>query len=131
VKDCIQRGLTSPHPLHLQSARADWVQASKNDAINVLSDDCTAFGMKLWFCVAGPHILVLGIICFPFVFIGSSLISFYFGTLTWHNVFNHFYDERTICHRIMLCPLLVLLFPVLIIIFTVPLALYAAFVQVW
>nr|CAB3267051.1 transmembrane protein 169-like [Phallusia mammillata] len=81
-------------------------------------------------CNSGPHVIILGLICFPFVLIGSLLISFYFGTLTWHNIFNHFYEERTICHRITLCPLLVLLFPILIFVFTIPIAIYAAFIQI-
>lgn len=56
-------------------------------------------------------------------------MSFYFGALTWQNLFSHFYDERTIWHRIFICPILVLTFPFFILIFTLGIALYAAFIQ--
>lgn len=78
---------------------------------------------------AGPHILLLSIIAFPCIFIASILVSFYFGALTWQNIFSHFYDERTIWHRIFICPILVLTFPLFILIFTLGIALYAAFIQ--
>lgn len=77
----------------------------------------------------GPHVLLLSILSFPFIFIASLFASFYFGALTWQNVFNHFYDERTIWHRIFICPLLVLAFPLIIVLFTLGIAIYAAFVQ--
>lgn len=78
---------------------------------------------------SGPHILLLSIIAFPFIFIASILVSFYFGSLTWQNIFSHYYDERSIWHRIFICPVLVLTFPVFILIFTLGIALYAAFIQ--
>ena len=79
---------------------------------------------------AGLHIVLFGIICFPFVLIGAILVSLYFGLLTWQNIFSHFYDERTLCHRILICPLLVIFFPLLIIFMSISIAVYAAFVQI-
>ena len=79
---------------------------------------------------SGLHIVLLGMLCFPFVLLPALLVCMYFGLLTWHNVFSYFYDERTIFHRIFLCPLLVLSFPLLIVGISVGLAFYSAFVQI-
>uniref|UniRef100_H2ZK06 Transmembrane protein 169 n=1 Tax=Ciona savignyi TaxID=51511 RepID=H2ZK06_CIOSA len=77
---------------------------------------------------SGPHIFLLGILCLPFIFIGSFCVCFYFGLLTWYNIFSYFYDEKSICYRITLCPLLVIFFPILIMLFTLGISFYAAFV---
>nr|XP_039263765.1 transmembrane protein 169-like [Styela clava] len=77
----------------------------------------------------GPHIILLSILAFPFILIASMFASFYFGALTWQNIFNHFYDERTIWHRIFICPLLVIAFPLIIVFLTLGISIYAAFVQ--
>ena len=79
---------------------------------------------------AGLHIIFFGIILMPFVLVGAILVSLYFGLLTWYNIFSYFYDERSMCHRILLCPLLVIFFPVLITVISIFLALYAALVQI-
>ena len=79
---------------------------------------------------SGLHIVLFGIVSLPFVFIGAIFVSMYFGLLTWQNLFSHFYDERTIWHRICVCPFLVIFFPIFITIISFSIALYAAVVQI-
>lgn len=78
----------------------------------------------------GLHIIFLGILCFPFVFLAAILVCFYFGLLTWHNVFSYFYDEKTLAHRIFICPLLILIFPIFIILTAFCISIYAAAIQI-
>ncbi|XP_002131717.2 transmembrane protein 169-like [Ciona intestinalis] len=114
------------HELMQMSLSRDHLNSPNRDARDV--DEPVGDGCRCRID-AGPHIILLGILCWPFIFIGSFFVCFYFGLLTWYNIFSYFYDERTICHRITLCPLLVLFFPGLIMVFTTSISFYAAFAQ--
>ncbi|XP_048857702.1 transmembrane protein 169 [Brienomyrus brachyistius] len=78
----------------------------------------------------GPHVLLWSLSCAPVVFLLSFVTSFYYGTLTWYNVFLVYNEERTFCHKITVCPFLIIFYPVLIMAVSVSLALYSAVVQV-
>ncbi|XP_064183620.1 transmembrane protein 169-like [Anguilla rostrata] len=78
----------------------------------------------------GPHVVLWSLSCAPVVFLLSFVTSFYYGTLTWYNVFLVYNEERTFLHKITLCPFLIIFYPVLIMAVSLSLALYAAVVQV-
>ncbi|XP_068602836.1 transmembrane protein 169 [Brachionichthys hirsutus] len=78
----------------------------------------------------GPHVLLWSVSCAPVVFLLSFVTSFYYGTLTWYNVFLVYNEERTFWHKITICPFLILFYPVLIMPMALSLALYSAVVQV-
>lgn len=78
----------------------------------------------------GPHIVLWSLSCAPVVFFLSFITSFYYGTLTWYNVFLVYNEERTFWHKITICPFLIVFYPVLIMPMAVSLALYSAVVQV-
>ncbi|XP_051937493.1 transmembrane protein 169 [Hippocampus zosterae] len=78
----------------------------------------------------GPHVVLWSISCAPVVFLLSFITSFYYGTLTWYNVFLVYNEERTFWHKITICPFLIIFYPVLIMPVAVSLALYSAVVQV-
>uniref|UniRef100_A0A9J8BVW5 Transmembrane protein 169a n=1 Tax=Cyprinus carpio carpio TaxID=630221 RepID=A0A9J8BVW5_CYPCA len=74
----------------------------------------------------GPHVLLWSLSCSPFIFLLSFITSFYYGTLTWYNVFLVYNEERSFLHKITVCPLLILLYPVLIMVLCVCMGVYAA-----
>ncbi|XP_058472038.1 transmembrane protein 169 [Solea solea] len=78
----------------------------------------------------GPHIVLWSISCAPLVFLLSFITSFYYGTLTWYNVFLVYNEERTFWHKITICPFLIIFYPMLIMPMALSLALYSAVVQV-
>lgn len=84
-----------------------------------------AFGIS-----QGPHIVLWSLSCAPVVFVLSFITSFYYGTLTWYNIFLVYNEERTFCHKITICPFLIIFYPVLIVAVSLSLGLYSAVVQV-
>ncbi len=78
----------------------------------------------------GPHIILWSLSCAPVVFVLSFITSFYYGTLTWYNIFLVYNEERTFCHKITVCPFLIIFYPVLIVALSLSLGLYSAVVQV-
>ncbi|XP_065097171.1 transmembrane protein 169a [Paramisgurnus dabryanus] len=74
----------------------------------------------------GPHVFLWSLSCSPFIFVLSFITSFYYGTLTWYNVFLVYNEERTFLHKITLCPLLILLYPVLIVVLCFCMGVYTA-----
>lgn len=79
---------------------------------------------------SGPHVLLWSISCLPVIFVLSFITSFYYGTLTWYNVFLVYNEERTFWHKITICPFLIIFYPMLIMPMALSLALYSAVVQV-
>ncbi|KAM8856949.1 transmembrane protein 169 [Synchiropus picturatus] len=78
----------------------------------------------------GPHVVLWSLGCIPIVFLLSFITSFYYGTLTWYNVFLVYNEERTFWHKITICPFLIIFYPMLIMPVALSLALYSAVVQV-
>ncbi|KAL7882042.1 hypothetical protein AOLI_G00088910 [Acnodon oligacanthus] len=78
----------------------------------------------------GPHVVLWSLSCAPIVFILSFITSFYYGTLTWYNVFLVYNEERTFWHKITICPFLIIFYPMLIMAVSLSLGLYSAVVQV-
>lgn len=78
----------------------------------------------------GPHVVLWSLSCAPVVFLLSFITSFYYGTLTWYNVFLVYNEERTFWHKITICPFLIIFYPMLIMAVSISLALYSAVVQV-
>uniref|UniRef100_A0A182K0T0 Transmembrane protein 169 n=1 Tax=Anopheles christyi TaxID=43041 RepID=A0A182K0T0_9DIPT len=78
----------------------------------------------------GVHILLLSLICLPFVTLTTGIYSFYMGTVTWYNMFTYFNEERSYCHKLLMSPLLILAYPLGIALCTVGLALYAGIRQI-
>ncbi|XP_056435777.1 transmembrane protein 169 [Gadus macrocephalus] len=78
----------------------------------------------------GPHVVLWSLSCAPLVFLLSFVTSFYYGTLTWYNVFLVYNEERTFWHKITVCPFLIVFYPLLIMPVALALALYSAVVQV-
>lgn len=77
----------------------------------------------------GPHVVLWTLVCLPVVFLLSFVVSFYYGTITWYNIFLVYNEERTFWHKISCCPCLILCYPVLIMAMASSLGLYAAVVQ--
>lgn len=77
----------------------------------------------------GVHVLLLSVLCMPFVTLATGVYAFYMGTLTWYNMFNYLNEERSVWLRVLVSPLLVVAYPVLIVLCTCGLAVYAAVVQ--
>ncbi|KAL2081031.1 hypothetical protein ACEWY4_022884 [Coilia grayii] len=78
----------------------------------------------------GPHVVLWSLSCVPVVFLLSFITSFYYGTLTWYNVFLVYNEERTFWHKITVCPFLIIFYPMLIMAVSLSLAIYSAVVQV-
>uniref|UniRef100_A0A182N550 Transmembrane protein 169 n=1 Tax=Anopheles dirus TaxID=7168 RepID=A0A182N550_9DIPT len=78
----------------------------------------------------GVHILLLSLVCLPFVTLTTGIYSFYMGTVTWYNMFTYFNEERSYCHKLLMSPLLILAYPLGIVLCTVGLALYAGIRQI-
>lgn len=78
----------------------------------------------------GPHVLLLSLLCSPFVILLTSLYSFYVGTLTWYNTFNHVAEHKKVIKRILLAPLLIFVYPFIIITFSIGLAVYGGLAQI-
>lgn len=77
----------------------------------------------------GLHVLLLSLVCAPFVALATGVYSFYIGTLTWYNMFNYVTEERSVCVRVLVSPVLVLLYPLLIVLCTLGLGVYAGCAQ--
>ncbi|NXU48303.1 TM169 protein, partial [Turnix velox] len=78
----------------------------------------------------GPHIVLWTIICLPFIFVVSFVVSFYYGTITWYNIFLVYNEERTFWHKITFCPFLIIFYPIIIMVVSFSLGLYSAVAQV-
>ncbi|MBN3295200.1 TM169 protein, partial [Amia calva] len=78
----------------------------------------------------GPHVVLWSLSCAPVVFLLSFVTSFYYGTITWYNVFLVYNEERTFWHKITVCPFLIIFYPILIMAVSLSLGLYSAITQV-
>ncbi|KAJ6614857.1 Transmembrane protein [Pseudolycoriella hygida] len=94
------------------------------EQIQQQSNDCCVCSLT-----TGMHILLLSIICVPFVAVYTSIYSFYIGTLTWYNIFNYFNEEKSYLHKLLMSPILILTYPFGICICAIGLGIYAGLVQ--
>ena len=78
----------------------------------------------------GLHIVIVSILFIPFSFISSFCVAFYFSALTWYNLFLYFLEERTILHKLLLCPVLILTFPFWTPLSALVIGLWASVVQI-
>nr|XP_023999444.1 transmembrane protein 169 [Salvelinus alpinus]XP_023999445.1 transmembrane protein 169 [Salvelinus alpinus]XP_023999446.1 transmembrane protein 169 [Salvelinus alpinus] len=78
----------------------------------------------------GPHVILWSLLCAPLVFLIAFITSFYYGTLTWYNVFLVYNEERTFWQKITICPCLIIFYPMLIMPMALSLALYSTLAQV-
>ncbi|KAL7824704.1 hypothetical protein SRHO_G00310790 [Serrasalmus rhombeus] len=98
-----------------------------------LDEECEGPGPRRAVCRLeagrGPHVLLWSLSCLPFIFLLAFITSFYYGTLTWYNIFLVFNEDRTFLHKVLVCPLLVLSYPLLMVLLCVGVAAYAAATQ--
>ncbi|XP_034985247.1 transmembrane protein 169 [Zootoca vivipara] len=78
----------------------------------------------------GPHVLLWSLTCLPVIFIMSFVVSFYYGTIAWYNVFLVYNEERTFLHKITFCPFLIIFYPIIIMVVSSSLGLYTAVTQI-
>lgn len=121
----IKRGRKKGHSMDLQvNISRDELEKIIGTEAKKKDEPCCVCNLK-----SGLHVFALSLICMPFVFVVSSVYSFYIGTLTWYNMFTYFTEERSYFHKLFLSPLIILLYPFMIILCTFGLGLYAAVVQ--
>lgn len=77
----------------------------------------------------GPHITFLSILFIPCALISSLCVSFYYGAWTWYNLYIYFSEEKTVWHKVSICPLLILTFPFTVGLTSLFVAIFAAFIQ--
>ncbi|XP_075465842.1 transmembrane protein 169 [Ascaphus truei] len=78
----------------------------------------------------GPHVLLWSILCLPVVLVLSFVLSFYYGTITWYNIFLVYNEERTFWHKITICPFLIIFYPIIIVAVSLSLSLYTTVTQI-
>lgn len=79
---------------------------------------------------SGLHIALFSVICLPAAFVASLCVSFYYGASAWYNLYLYFSEEKTIWHKVFICPVLILTFPFTVGFSSVGVAVFAAFVQI-
>lgn len=77
----------------------------------------------------GPHIALLSFLFIPCALISSLCVSFYYGAWTWFNLYLYFSEEKTVWHKVTICPLLILTFPFTVGLSSIFISFFAAFVQ--
>lgn len=83
-----------------------------------------------WGLRSGLHVVLLGVICVPAAFIFSTAYSFYIGCNTWYNFYLYFSEEKTIWHKISICPFLILTFPFTVGFSAFTIGVYASVIQI-
>ncbi|XP_038646157.1 transmembrane protein 169 isoform X1 [Scyliorhinus canicula] len=78
----------------------------------------------------GPHVVLWSLLCAPVVFVLSFVLCFYYGTITWYNIFLVYNEERSFWHKITICPFLIIFYPVLIVVMSVSLSVYTSVTQI-
>lgn len=78
----------------------------------------------------GPHIIFLSVFYMPCALISSLCVSFYYGAWTWYNLYLYFSEEKTVWHKVTICPLLILTFPFTVGFTSLAIAIFAAFKQI-
>ncbi|GAB1606724.1 transmembrane protein 169 [Argonauta hians] len=79
---------------------------------------------------SGLHVILFTILCVPFAWMASLGYSFYIGCNTWYNIYLYFSEEKTIWHKISICPVLILTFPFTVGLSSLSLSFYASMIQI-
>ncbi|XP_077993827.1 transmembrane protein 169-like [Glandiceps talaboti] len=116
----LRRGHKSSEIIHVTMSEDNLRALTHEDT----PEDC------VWGFDKGIHIVLFSFICVPVAFIASFVVAGYLGTITWYNIFVHFYDDKGFGYRILLCPVLIIFYPPVIVILTLAIALYAAVIQI-
>ena len=116
--------------LEIPEADLDRMNRGGGDATASRSDDAKGRGVCGVGPCRGPHVAFFTILFAPFAFIVSLCTTFYVGTLCWYNVYLYFSEERTVWHRVFICPVLLIAYPVLIVTSTCSVSVVAAVRQV-
>lgn len=114
--------------VQLNISREELEQISKQAL--AVHDESYRAGQDCCTLRTGVHILLLSLVCLPFVTLTTGIYSFYMGTVTWYNMFTYFNEERSYFHKLLMSPLLILAYPLCIVLCTIGLALYAGFRQI-
>ena len=77
----------------------------------------------------GPHVFILSLLCIPFMWIWSTIQAFFLGSMTWYNIFIHYNEERSCCHK-LLSPFVLLNYPFWIAPVTLFLGIYGGLAQI-
>lgn len=77
----------------------------------------------------GLHVTFLSVLFIPCALISSLCVAFYYGAWTWYNLYIYFSEEKTIWHKVTICPLLILTFPFTVGFTSLAVAIFAAFIQ--
>ena len=78
----------------------------------------------------GLHITFLSVLFIPFAFVSSVCVSFYFSAMTWYNFYIYFSEEKSVWHKVSVCPLLILSFPFWAALTALGIGLYAGMKQI-
>lgn len=79
---------------------------------------------------SGPHVALFSVICIPAAFLASLCVAFYYGASSWYNLYLYFSEEKTVWHKVTICPVLILTFPFTVGLSSIGVAVFAAFVQI-
>ncbi|CAG5131156.1 unnamed protein product [Candidula unifasciata] len=78
----------------------------------------------------GPHIILWSLLCIPVAIAISLCIAFYNGAMAWYNLIIYFSEERTVFHKVVLCPVIILTFPVTVGVSALLISVVAAAMQI-
>lgn len=78
----------------------------------------------------GPHVTLLSILFVPLALVSSICVAFYYSAMTWYNFYVYFSEEKSIWHKVFVCPVLMLSFPFWAGLTALGIGLYAAGVQI-
>ncbi|XP_048729438.2 transmembrane protein 169-like [Ostrea edulis] len=93
-------------------------------------DSGSSGGSRCCGATDGPHVTLMSVVLLPIAFLSSLAVVFYYGAWTWYNLYIHYSEERTICHKVLVCPVLIITFPLTVGLSSLGVALFAAFVQI-
>lgn len=130
VKRGRKKGQSVDLQLNISREELEQINATALMAVEMHNKKRTAAAACTCTSTTGFHIIILSLLCMPFVTLTTCVYSFYIGTITWYNMFNYFNEEKTYWHKLLLSPLLIVTYPFYILLCTIGLGLYAGMVQI-
>lgn len=129
----LQHYLPPKHPVvRFSSCKGDnteQVEVIEFTDTEVMDPDSSS-GSRFFGATKGAHITLMSLILFPVALIASVAVAFYFGAWTWYNLYIYFSEERTVCHKIFICPILIITFPLTVGLSSIGIGIFAAFIQI-